>query len=807
MARLLSAASTAFTTATTWGTIDSTSYSNSEAATSGLTTSPVASTAFTPGIITIDGIAVKIATRAVTPLGTMTVDLFNSTAAAQVAGTAVTINVSDVPVTGETWMFFKFAAPVTILGATNYAVRASTSDAAQISLYASATTNWSRLLRTTTTAAPAAADDLFVMGEWTAAATVTAITVSMDNTASTTFGLLEIGSNGNLNYATSASTNYLLKLAGECKIYGAGILAIGTSGTRMPATSTGYLDMICGSNVQYGVTIRAMGTLRMYGPTMSVVYEYLAANSAIGATTLTSTTSTGWLSGDDIAITDGKRAAFASLQYEVKALTGNAAGTSLPITATTFAHVGVGDFKEHIVNLTRRVGIRGVSTSLQTYVDIQPNGIIDAEYAIIRYLGSGTANKRGIDNRSNVVGNKLKYCVFRDAAVVSSFGIVNATTGGNLDASYCVYYNCYFGLAAQTTTGGGSNFSYSIAIAGGTGGYQFSLGDESDNYDYMVAANGNGTSGAFSIIIPSQMTMTGLNAYSQAVSGPSISNCPNVTFNSFRSVRNNGVGVVINGLYSCTISGFTIVGNATCGIRTSGQGITNTMMYDFNINGDATYAQPIGIQQLGGPFSGLMGNSNIGGTVAHTTSDLQVASTLVSFAFVFRNTIFGSATEIQSQSLMNLLDYVASARHDQTDGLHKVWKRTGTLTSDSTIFGIGVPSQRMTPTSASLKLQGSSKLVAVSDGSTVTVSVRVRTSVLGDGTAYNGSLPRLIARRNTASGISSDTVLATTTVASSGAFETIIGTTVASIDNAAFEFFVDCDGTTGWVNVDDWSVL
>lgn len=54
----------------------------------------------------------------------------------------------------------------------------------------------------------------------------------------------------------------------------------------------------------------------------------------------------------------------------------------------------------------------------------------------------------------------------------------------------------------------------------------------------------------------------------------------------------------------------------------------------------------------------------------------------------------------------------------------------------------------------------------------------------------------------TAAGITADTVLATATVSSVGAFETISGTTATVSDNCILEFAVDCDGTTGWINVD-----
>jgi hypothetical protein len=91
MATRISCASGDFTAAATWATADATSLLDSEANNTALTTSYVESSAFTPGAITIDGIAVKVALRAAgSPATTMTVRLAQG--GADVAGTVVTIN-------------------------------------------------------------------------------------------------------------------------------------------------------------------------------------------------------------------------------------------------------------------------------------------------------------------------------------------------------------------------------------------------------------------------------------------------------------------------------------------------------------------------------------------------------------------------------------------------------------------------------------------------------------------------------------------------------------------------------------------
>jgi hypothetical protein len=99
---------------------------------------------------------------------------------------------------------------------------------------------------------------------------------------------------------------------------------------------------------------------------------------------------------------------------------------------------------------------------------------------------------------------------------------------------------------------------------------------------------------------------------------------------------------------------------------------------------------------------------------------------------------------------------------------------------------------------------GSGFKKVIASGGTLAASIYVRKSVAGDGAAYNGNQPRLIVRKNVSAGITVDTVLATASAAA-GTWEQLSGTTAAVTDDAVLEFYVDCDGTTGWVNIDDFA--
>ncbi|MFO0089256.1 MAG: hypothetical protein ACK518_00280 [bacterium] len=83
----------------------------------------------------------------------------------------------------------------------------------------------------------------------------------------------------------------------------------------------------------------------------------------------------------------------------------------------------------------------------------------------------------------------------------------------------------------------------------------------------------------------------------------------------------------------------------------------------------------------------------------------------------------------------------------------------------------------------------------------------MRKSVIGDGTAYNGNEVQIKLLADPAVGIASDTVIATSSPYSNGAFELISGSIPALTDNGVARLVATCDGTTGWVNIDLWSVV
>lgn len=143
--------------------------------------------------------------------------------------------------------------------------------------------------------------------------------------------------------------------------------------------------------------------------------------------------------------------------------------------------------------------------------------------------------------------------------------------------------------------------------------------------------------------------------------------------------------------------------------------------------------------------------------------------------------------------------------YNQTSGYHVTYYSNGSRMIDTSIYNDNYVSERLTPTNRTEKLKSGSKFVALNNGDSTFVSVFIRKSTLSaDGVDYNGNPPRLILRRNVSMGIYDDMVLGEY-VSTSDIFTPLINATPIVIDDGVLEFYVDCDGTQGWINIDSWS--
>ena len=228
---------------------------------------------------------------------------------------------------------------------------------------------------------------------------------------------------------------------------------------------------------------------------------------------------------------------------------------------------------------------------------------------------------------------------------------------------------------------------------------------------------------------------------------------------------------------------------------------------NVSLYGDTSYVVGYGLQVGTGEIvtatNCVIGG---GGAMAHPWGDIAIGGQC---RVLLNHCALGSTMEVAHPSYAK--DYIiASVNHDQVSGSHVTIKFPGTLRTDTTFWVTASPSLRLTPRVATVKLDSlgwnGGWFAPVAAGQAATISLKIRKSVAFDGAVYDGSQPRVLVKSNYSLGIASDTVLATATNAANGAWETLNGTTAAASQAGVLEFFVDCDGTTGWVNVDDISL-
>lgn len=810
-----------FTNAATWGVVDATALLASSASSTTLTTSYVLSATFTPGAIIIDGIAVWVNSR-IGSTGTISVALDQATAT--VAGTEVAINVADIPSAGLCWVFFKFAAPVTLLAATAYSVKAKTSSASQVSLFRNATAgNWSRLLRTTTTGAPGAADDLYITGEKTGAGTANAITVTMNNTAATAFGLMDINSGGKVAYGTSAATAFLLTLAGNLNVRSGGEFNIGTrAGTVMPSGSSGELAFTNAVNVDRGVEVVGSGIFRTAGAAIANPWALLAADAAASATSLTTNTSTGWKNGDTIGIASTTRTAS---ECESKALTADAVGTALTIAAITNAHGGssISLVQAELVNLTRNVKVHGTSTSLQAYINQSgATSIVETEATELYWLGSSTSSKRGIDIACTTGSFYAQYCSYHDFTVSSSLGPFASSSANNIDFRHNVFFNMVStALHLDNTANGSITVDDVVVIRVTSSADAVSLHNNNNISNLRIAgATGNAlVSQGVPGTTPLDGNWTGsIVIHSSSATAWDFNSMIASAFDTISTLImwrcNEGLLIGSANVYGITFNGVTSFGHVQRSIRISGPTMFNVTFKDVDIRAGVTLTCPLGMEfeasSSGADVTGLhIVNGSFGGSgQTHATGDISLSGLGAFSDVVLDNISLNSATQVVGQTNLHAVANGPPVCQLRANFLgatanHKTWLGNGTWSYDTTVFDT-TPSLRVTPLSASVKLQSPGFFVGVLSGNTKTVSIKVRKSVIGDGAAYNGNQPRLIVRRDYGAGITADTVLATA-AAAAGTWETLTGTTATVSGNCALEFFVDCDGTAGWINCDTFT--
>jgi hypothetical protein len=855
MATLVSRATGNFTSSTTWETYDSTSYLDSNAGTTAISTSNLDSATFTPGAITVTGVALKLNTRIASPTGTFTVTLRNSTGSVDV--TSVTVNVSDLPYyanTGSTslglgWVFFKFSSPQTLLAATAYLIRCvCSSTGSQVTLWRNATSNnHCRILTTSTTAAPAASDQLIIVGEKTGAGTGNNFTVSLDNTATTSFGPtvsggppegVVVSSGGTFNCTNSAATNYYFKWKGVFHITGGGVVQFGVSGTPIVSNSTLTLYTDCVASIDTGIVVDSGGTFTAQGYTKNHATTF-TANAASSATVLTLASTSGWQNSDVIAIGPGNTSI---TEYQTSTITTVDSATQVTVSAGISAQKrGSTPHFTEVINLTRNIRFTGASTSLRGYLSYREVCTATIRYASFAHWGSSFTNqgKMGIDIQQMGAGTAtMDYCAWNEGNNNQPNIMIHTSKTGSFYTNYCVAYkpgnrHVYFNgkdlancdMLNSVVIGavdGSSNFDFNLmgsnwkfngTVCSGfpnNNGYgiNISIGNQTAVYDltgkfdncrfsyigvsgFYIGGNG---SNFFSGTIDSLVSY--LNAY-MGVRLYSGTDLMRLTFtNGLFWGNSNTYGGAYLTSNAHTFSEYTFINCTFAGSSIAGQprGIYN----------DTRFAR---VNLIGCSFGQVSGTF-----IAHTTADYDMTQTFGYHELTTNNTLFGSTNKVQTFGSNTTYD-IRHQRYNGTSNDHRrdVKVNAGdswTHRVDTTVYNTASPSEKITPTIASTtgKAKSSSFFTTVNSGSTKTINVYVRksSSGSGDSASYTGAQPRLIQKANPALGLTTDVVLDTMTSAI-GNWEQLTGTTASVTDNGIIECYVDCDGTAGFINIDDWS--
>ena len=812
MATLISSANGNFTAAGTWKVADSASLLDSVVNQTATTTSYVASQTFVPGAITIDGFAVNLASRVASPVGTFSVELYNSTDAVSVQ--IVTVNVSDLSAKGG-WHVCSFAS-ILLLAGKSYSIRVKSSTTGEVTVYRNATVaNWSRMLRTTTTAAPGAGDNFVVVGQFTGAGAFSAYQVTMDNTSTTVFGTISaaapacsVSSKGSLVWGNAASTNYKLRIAGGLIVSGSGVHTISTVGSPMPITSTAVLDFVITTNVDGGLEVGGAATFTAVGTQLRTVNRcFLNADAAATATTLTTDVATGWKAGDQIAIATTSRTL---TQGERFILGVDASGTTVTLpSGLAYAHSGSTGRQAEIINLTRNVVIKGNSTSLCGYVWIRDGATVDCRQVEFSGLGSGTVGKKGVefDSLSNLPN--FEDCSLHDFYSVgtSAIGLHQNGAGAGSVAKRCDFWGAgYIAVYYQTQPGAVGSLVEDCWVVGNGSASSYGMQFNGSN----TAATGNRISGVATSFNYAMGTANPIgtcanNVVHSCTAGPSFTGVVNSESTGNICWRTGGQGYSVSTCTNFHLEITESVGHASSSISVG----TNkrTRIKILSAKGETGYTQPYSIYVAGTGtdtivYDSVFGNASAPG--AATNGD--IVTTAAGADLIFQNCQFLSPTEFYVSTWGYAIGY-RSETHQGVAGNNKYVRWEGTMLRDTSIYDAGgTASLRMTPTQAAVKMRSEPAFTtSVLSGGTATPSVRIRKSVVGDGTAYNGNQPRLMLRANPVAGISSDTVIATCAGAA-GSWETVTGVTPAAAENTRFEFYVDCDGTTGWINVDNCTI-
>jgi hypothetical protein len=604
----------------------------------------------------------------------------------------------------------------------------------------------------------------------------------------------------------------------------------------MPSNSTGIFEWASVANSDSYTIVTNTGTLRGYGA-VKARRTTLTNTLAAAGTSITVGSTAGWQVGDEIVFSPGGTGAAAST-HEKKTTSAIGSSTTATIAAATNTHTVGAMHPCYVANLTGNVKFRGISGSLGGNIQVQGDGIVDFDEVECMNLGNTIGTSHFHNNSAGAVSvTDSSFHTF----VNSNYALECTSNSRDYIITGNIIYltpNRSFQGTNRSSAGTNRTFSnnYVIGMSGNDSCVYIQIGSIGDDANQVFA--GNVISGkttfanyGFEIIVQVfQATYTFVEAsFADNVSAYNNANgallqsdtggfgraCTG-TLSNWMMIENTSNGIVVGNnalsLSDLWFKTLRVYGNTTFGLQVANNIVGSVLITDLTAGGTTSRAQAVGIE-MASAVGTLMtiANADIGVASApittHGTADIRFNSH-AAFNRLFANNVnMGSTNKIvNSQAAAGGIaaNFARFQRYGKTAGDHRSYFRNGTISTDTAIFRTSSPSERLTPLLTSAKLQSSPRLIKKSSGTTATISAYVRKSVVGDGTAYTGAQPRLMQRADPSLGLgTADTVLATASGAA-GSWELLTASsTPSTTDAGAVEFYVDCDGTAGWVNVDD----
>lgn len=844
MAYLISKQSGNWSSSSTWELISSTNLTFTGVTT--LTTSYLASAATILGSITVTGIWLGLYSRSASPSGTLDVQLWNSTTSSQVA--IVTINVSDLLTTNvpsaARGVFFRLGAPVTLTAGQSYQIRLRTSVSSQLTFWRSTTNNWCNMIATSTTSSPSASDIMVINGFYSNIGTNTSITVNMDNNNSTTYGGVFIGNLGTLDWLTNVNTQLILNNevwtgAAISLVVSPGIFRMGSTASRIDDSVTANLIIDAGTNGGRRIQVQDGGSFIAAGSTMSYTWTTLNGDVSVGGTTFSTSVETGWKIGSDIVISPTIRNVNSSttVQYDRRAIS-SISNNLISVSPLSYAHSGTGEISADVINLTRNCRISSLNSTLRSYLTVGSTicevNLSDVEFVnfgssiatgAVNFNGSGTSGLLFVKNCSfNNCGSGVTLttsshfynciidnCVYSTNAATTGSLVynANAVTTQPISSNSYISNNCMIFGGTSSSTPGISVINNSIdmennSISGIQAAQSFLYGQTTT---YIISGKFNNNKGRF--------CGNGMTVYFSDTIRTENHPTGNV------SLRNLNYGFYLAGSTNSKIQNLISKGNGISNILCS-YGV-NASTYNLYVNNaviesDPIYTTGVGIMLALASYPSISNESyvtfndcTIGVGTPHTTSDIRFNSDSDTFCdLVFNNCYFGSSIEVSQPQFMSRGSKISMQRVNQINGAHRTYYNNGILTLDTTIYRSSGKSVRLTPSNTPPFYQTfGRKIIPVRGNTQPTISVWIRKSESLDGNEYNGTQPRLWIKNNPSIGNFGgydDMVLATAS-SSNGIWENLSSTIpIIPYEDTAFEVYIDCSGTIGWVNVDDWKI-